>query len=141
MISRTILFVPGNKEKMLAKSLASGADALVWDLEDAVALSEKDLARATVGNALRNLDSNAKPVYVRINSVAAGMLEDDLTAIVHRGLYGVMLSKAESPAQVRQLEQALNVLEKTRGLADGGINIELHSGDLPWGAQRVSDCQ
>jgi len=123
LITRTILFVPGNREKMLAKSLASGADALVWDLEDAVALSEKDLARATVGNALRNLDSNSKPIYVRINSVAAGMLEADLTAIVDRGLYGVMLSKAESPAQVQELDAVLTRLEKARGLPTGAIKV------------------
>jgi citrate lyase subunit beta / citryl-CoA lyase len=123
LITRTILFVPGNKEKMLVKSLGSGADALVWDLEDAVPLAEKDLARITICNLLQNRVSTPKAIYVRINSIGAGMLEPDLTHIVYPDLYGVMLSKSESPTQVQELDKALAALEKTRGLTEGAIKI------------------
>jgi citrate lyase subunit beta/citryl-CoA lyase len=122
LITRTILFVPGNKEKMLLKSLGTDADALVWDLEDAVAPAEKDLARTTLCNLLQKT-STAKPIYVRINSMGAGMLETDLKHIVQPGLHGVMLSKAESPAQIKELDQALTVLESSRGFPQGGIKI------------------
>ena len=108
---------------MLVKSLGTGTDALVWDLEDAVAPAEKDLARTTICNALQSPGSNTKPIYVRINSLGAGMLEPDLTHIVHPGLYGVMLSKAESPSQVQELDQALSKLEETRGLKPGIVKI------------------
>jgi citrate lyase subunit beta/citryl-CoA lyase len=123
VITRTILFVPGNKEKMVMKSLEVGADALVWDLEDAVALSEKDLARATLSKALQNCAPINKPIYVRINSIGANMLQDDLSSVVYAGLCGVMLSKAECPSQVRDLDQALTRWEKDRGLAAGKVEI------------------
>jgi citrate lyase subunit beta/citryl-CoA lyase len=108
---------------MVLKSLDIGADALVWDLEDAVHLAEKDLARTTIFKSLQNLASNPKPIYVRINSLGAGMLEADLAHIVHPGLYGVMLSKSESPTQVKQLDHALTLLETARELPPGAIKI------------------
>lgn len=117
-----MLFVPGNKEAMLAKSLATQADALIWDLEDAVAAGEKDRARTTIGNALRSLNTS-KPIYVRINSLEAGMLKEDLEHIVQENLYGVMLSKAESPSQVHELADTLTALEEKRGLARRAIRI------------------
>jgi len=123
VITRTILFVPGNKEKMVVKSLTAETDALVWDLEDAVALAEKDLARTTISNALRNCAPSQKPIYVRINSIGADMLHDDLSSVVYSGLRGVMLSKAEYPSKVQELDQALTRLEKERGLAAGAVEI------------------
>jgi citrate lyase subunit beta/citryl-CoA lyase len=123
LITRTILFVPGNKQKMVTKSLDVGTDALVWDLEDAVPLAEKDLARTTLCTALTNLATTPKPIYVRINSLGTGMLQSDLTHVVHPGLYGVMLSKSESASQVKEVDQALTTLEAARGLAHGTIKI------------------
>ncbi len=108
---------------MVMKSLEVGTDALVWDLEDAVPLAEKDLARTTICTALTNLASTPKPIYVRINSLGTGMLQSDLTHIVHPGLYGVMLSKAESPSQVKELDHELTTLEAARGLPQGTIKI------------------
>src|ERR1035438_6833809 len=107
-----MLFVPGNKEKMLQKSLQAVADSLIWDLEDAVAMAEKDSARATIGAALRSLPQQHLPVFVRINAVSTGMLEADLVKIVTPGLFGVLLPKAATASDVHELERTLARLEK-----------------------------
>jgi citrate lyase subunit beta/citryl-CoA lyase len=118
-----MLFVPGNKPKMLEKSLAAGADALIWDVEDAVSPAEKPAARATIGQALQALPQQHVPIFVRINAVGTKMLQADLAEIVRPGLYGVLLPKAESAADVQRLEGELARLEKARGLAEGAIKI------------------
>jgi citrate lyase subunit beta/citryl-CoA lyase len=118
-----MLFAPGNKERMLQKSLGAGADSVIWDLEDAVALAEKDSARAAVGAALRSLPQQHVPIVVRINAVSANMLEADLANIVKPGLHGVLLPKAESASDVHELERSLARLEKANGLAQGAIKI------------------
>lgn len=123
MIIRSIIFVPGQKEKMVAKSLGLGADAVVWDLEDAVPLAEKDEARKTIRNALATLPPDSVPVYVRINSVGANMLAADLKGIVHPNLFGVMLAKTESPAEVARVEYLLAELESKNGVKPGQIKI------------------
>lgn len=123
MITRSILFVPGNKEKMVLKSLSLGADAVVWDLEDGVPLPEKDEARKTIRTALDTLQPGGAPVYVRINSLGANMLESDLKAVVHNNLYAVMLSKTEAPEEVERLENKLSELENKEGIRQGKIKI------------------
>ena len=101
---RTMLFVPGDKEKLLLKSLGLGTDAVIWDIEDAVALPEKALARTNIGHALEAAPAKHVPVYVRFNALSSNMLDADLYEIVRPGLSGVILSKAESPEQVRELD-------------------------------------
>ncbi len=123
MIARTMLFVPGDKEKLLLKSLGLGADAVIWDIEDAVAPPEKELARAAIGNALQAAPAKHVSVYVRINPFSSNMLDADLDQIVRPGLCGVVLSKAESPEQVRELDLALSRLERVNGLLQGAIEI------------------
>ncbi|MDL2280914.1 CoA ester lyase [Selenomonadales bacterium OttesenSCG-928-I06] len=123
MIIRSIIFVPGNKEKMLTKSLGLGGDALVWDVEDAVPLAEKDLARATIGKALDELPADHPPIYVRINPLPTNMLSADLNQIVKPDLYGVMLAKAEYTSQVVELDTELSRLELANGLTPGSIKI------------------
>ena len=118
-----MLFAPGNKPKMLQKSLQAGADSLIWDLEDAVAMAEKDSARTTIGAALRSLSQEHVPVFVRINAISTGMLEADLAQIVTPGLYGVLLPKAEFAFDVHELERSLARLEKANGLAPGAIKV------------------
>jgi len=123
LIIRSMLFVPGNKQKMLRKSLEAGADSVIWDLEDAVALAEKDSARTTIWETLKPLEQPRVPIFVRINAVTANMLEADLKSIVQPGLSGVLLPKAESPSEVHQLERSLTLMEKANGLAVGVIKI------------------
>ena len=123
MIARTMLFVPGDKEKLLLKSLGLGADAVIWDVEDAVAPAEKETARAAIGRALATAPAIHVPIWVRINALGCNMLEADLKQVVRPHLSGVVFSKTESAEQVQELDSSLSRLERENGLAEGTIKI------------------
>ncbi len=101
---RSLLFVPGDRPERIAKALSLGADALILDLEDAVAASAKDAARETIAAALARADRPVQ-LFVRINPLDAGMLDADLAAA--RGADAIVLPKAEGAASVRALDEAL----------------------------------
>ncbi len=121
---RTMLFAPGDREKMLLKSLASGADTVIWDLEDAVALTAKQTARATISKTLQNLPSAHVPIFIRVNGLGTKLLDIDLDGVVQRGVYGILFPKAESSAQVKELDSMLSRIEKQRGLAEGSVKVQ-----------------
>jgi citrate lyase subunit beta/citryl-CoA lyase len=101
---RSLLFVPGDRPDRFAKAVASGADAVILDLEDSVAASRKDLAREAVGAFLAGPKSDVVR-FVRINPVDSGMLAADLD--VGRSGDGVMLPKAEGLATLAALGEGL----------------------------------
>ena len=121
---RSMLFVPGDKEKMLLKSLALGADSVIWDLEDAVALTEKQTARATICKTLQNIQSAHVPIYIRVNSLGTNMLDVDLDSVVQQGVYGILFPKAESSSQVKELDSIMSRVEKQRGLPEGSVKVQ-----------------
>lgn len=123
MSARTMLFVPGDKEKLLLKSLGLGADAVIWDLEDAVVPAEKETARAAVGRALGAAPAIHVPIWVRVNALGCNMLEPDLKQVVRAHVSGVVLPKTESAEQVQALDSTLSRLERANGLAEGTIKI------------------
>ena len=89
---RSYLFVPGNRPERFDKALASGADAVIVDLEDAVPPEQKDRARATVAAWLA---SATRPVVVRINAAETPWFRDDVALVRHERVAAVMLAKAE----------------------------------------------
>ncbi|MFD2855270.1 HpcH/HpaI aldolase/citrate lyase family protein [Seohaeicola zhoushanensis] len=92
MIPRSWLFVPGSSARMMQKALGSGADALILDLEDAVAPVDKAAARETVAAFLDT--APAIPCYIRVNALSTGMTETDVAAV--RGkVTGFVLPKCE----------------------------------------------
>lgn len=91
-VARSWLFVPGNRPERFEKALASGADAVILDLEDAVAPADKGAARAAVAAWL----SPARPVYLRINAADTEWFADDLELVGNLGVAGVVLPKAEA---------------------------------------------
>jgi citrate lyase subunit beta/citryl-CoA lyase len=95
---RSYLYVPGSDRRMMEKALASEADAVVLDLEDAVAPNRKDAARRQVLDVLRG--TPVKPVVVRVNAVRSGLLEADLRAVAGPWLTAIRLPKVESPEDV-----------------------------------------
>ncbi|AOK54689.1 HpcH/HpaI aldolase/citrate lyase family protein [Burkholderia stagnalis] len=121
---RSWLFVPGNRAERFDKARASGADAVILDLEDAVPLAEKPAARAAV---VAHLDA-ARPAWVRVNATDTAWFADDVAAIAaHPGAAGVMLPKCETRAQVDAvLAHAhaqlalLPLIETARGIAGLG---------------------
>ena len=91
---RSYLFVPGNRPERFAKALASGADALILDLEDSVPAAEKDAARDAVVHWLRSGAAGATPVWVRINALGTAAHEADLRAVALGRPVGVVLPSA-----------------------------------------------
>ena len=123
-IARTYLFVPGNRPERFAKALASAADAVVLDLEDAVAIDDKSSARESVGTQLGGMSPEARcRVVVRVNDIASSWFSMDLRMLLHSGGTQVMLPKSESPAQIASLRSAvpdadvLALIETARGVA------------------------
>ena len=122
MTIRSFLFVPGDSERKLARGLASGADALILDLEDAVAPARKPVAREMVAAFLRAHPGPRSPaLWVRINPLDEGGIVD-LAAIVQAAPDGIVVPKVHGPADVLRLHHMLDVLEVRDGVA-GPIRI------------------
>jgi len=120
LLARSYLYVPGSDVRMMEKALATAADALVFDLEDAVAPNRKDRARELVAQVLRSRPR--KPIVVRVNAVDSGLVDEDIAAIAGPWLAGVRLPKAESPEDVRHVADELARLG-----CDAGIQCLLKS--------------
>ncbi len=131
---RSVLYVPGNRPRMLAKAPTLPADAFVLDLEDSVPPEEKAEARRLVREALLSGAFTGRTVLVRVNSLGSGLTQDDLAAVVVDGLFGVDVPKVEEPADLREVEEMLAWAEGRAGLARGtvrvGIGIESPAGLL-----------
>ena len=124
MSARSHLYVPGDRPDVLAKALGRGADALIVDLEDAVAVSAKDSARAAVAEWLAGLPAaadNPVEVWVRVNPGRAAHV--DVEAVAGPALAGICLAKAESAAEVAAVAGLLDRLEAERAIPAGSIGI------------------
>lgn len=110
-LARSFLFVPGNRPERFAKALASGADAVIVDLEDAVPLDAKDTARDALLVAWSGLDAAERArLLVRVNQAGTPWHEADLTAVASlSGLGAVMLPKAENAQQIEHAFRASGV--------------------------------
>jgi len=106
---RSLLFVPGDRPERMEKALALGADALILDLEDSVAVAAKPAAREAVHNFLRRMaGSSARPqLFVRINPLTGSFAADDIAALVGPQPDGIVLPKAEGGACVAALDAQL----------------------------------
>jgi citrate lyase subunit beta/citryl-CoA lyase len=127
-LRRSQLSVPGVSEKMITKAVASDADHVFLDLEDAVAPSAKEGARKTIVEALNGLDWGRKTRCVRINDVTTPWCYGDVIEVVEgagKRLDTIMLTKANSAGDVRFLDLLLNQLEAKLGLEPGRIGIEV----------------
>jgi citrate lyase subunit beta/citryl-CoA lyase len=123
--ARTYLFVPGNRPERFAKALASGADAIVLDLEDAVAPAAKGEARDAIAQWQgRAAEADRERIVVRINDARSNDFAEDLRLLREAGLTNVMLPKAESAAQVQAVCEAvptarvLALIESACGVAN-----------------------
>ncbi len=155
---RSLLFVPADSARKLARAEDAGADALILDLEDSVATARKSLAR---GAAAEYLAAGPRrcAVWVRINDRASGEADRDLEAIVAGRPAGIVVPKIEGPADIAAVDARIAALEARHGLAAGGIELlalvtetpaavlrmaqllELHCarlGALTWGAEDLS---
>jgi len=123
---RSMLFVPGNREDWMRKAPRYGADALILDLEDSVPPEGKEAARQQVRNMLQELGPTGQTLFVRVNGLDTGMTGDDLEAVTGPHVYGVVLPKVSSPADVVEVHVLLKFFERRAGVEVGKILIEPH---------------
>lgn len=120
-VLRTFLFAPGNHARRVEKALTLGADAVILDLEDAVAIAEKVATRQTVLAAL------ARPRrckgYIRVNAIGTQWCLGDLTAVIRPGVDGIVIPKLESAADLRTIDWLITNLEREHGLPIGAIDL------------------
>ena len=122
---RSLLFVPADGGKKLDKAMASGADAVIVDLEDSIAPESKAAARAPALAFLKEAvaQANRPRILVRINGLETGLADDDLQAVVAGKPDAILLPKAEGGASVIHLDAKLTAREAMHGIAPGSIAI------------------
>jgi citrate lyase subunit beta/citryl-CoA lyase len=119
---RSMLFVPADSERKLAKAEGVGADAIILDLEDSVLPDRKPIARGLAADYLRS-HAGGTPLWVRINDLASGELLKDLTAVMPARPAGIILPKIRGPEDVATVSNYLDALEAVDALAPGRVSI------------------
>jgi citrate lyase subunit beta / citryl-CoA lyase len=120
---RSMLFVPGDSDKKFSKASAIGADALILDLEDSVAPSMKEEARAKVSVLLDDQSPRDWLFFVRVNPFDTGMTFADMAAVVKPGLDGLLIPKADGAQDIVRIGEELDRLEKEAGMAVGTVKL------------------
>jgi citrate lyase subunit beta/citryl-CoA lyase len=111
---RSALYVPGDRPERFEKALQSEADAIVLDLQDAVAPERKEIARGAVSELLRS--PATKPVFVRVNGIAGGLTSADVSALSGARIAGLRLPKVEDAAGVAAVVRLLEAQDLTADL-------------------------
>ena len=122
-LRRSLLYVPGDREAMIAKAAQRGADCLILNLEDAVAQGNKEMARAMVAQALATLDFGRAEVIVRINPLDTPTGYRDLLTLAPARPDAILLPKVGSPEEVRFAAWTISRLEEMHDLPAGGIRL------------------
>ena len=121
---RTMLYLPGNNPNMLTRGYLFGPDGLILDLEDAVAMAEKDTARILVQHFLKQGEFGKCEVTVRINGVDTEYWKDDLAAVVpFPVLQGVRAPKVDDANTVKIIDEELSMIEDKHGIPVGRTKI------------------
>jgi citrate lyase subunit beta/citryl-CoA lyase len=122
---RSLLFVPADGGSKLDKAIASGADAVIVDLEDSIAPARKPAARASAAAFLKSagMDQKRPRLFVRVNGISTGLIDADLDAIVPARPDAILLPKAEGGASVIHADAKLTAREAISGVDDGHIKI------------------
>jgi len=124
---RSKLFIPGSRPEFFAKALASDADALSFDLEDAVAEEKKGEARDLLSRLLRSPEARAtaKTLIVRVNGLDSAHFEADIAAVVLPGVHLINLPKPASADDVRRAAAAIERAEQANGFTDADAKVGL----------------
>lgn len=124
VLLKSLLFVPGDSEKKLAKAMGVGASALILDLEDAVSIERIDIARSMVREFLaQHTDRSRTQLWVRINPLDTPLAMADLVGTVAGAPDGILLPKINSAQEIILLDHYLTALEARDGVASGTIRI------------------
>ena len=122
-LRRSMLYVPGSSEKMLGKALTLDTDALILDLEDGVAVSQKETARKQILQALKNVDFGEKERVVRINALVTEYGHADLESIVEGRPDAILIPKIYGPAEMLEVDSIITHLEAMNGTTPGQIKL------------------
>lgn len=120
---RSMLFLPGNNPNMLINANYLGADAVIFDLEDAVSPAEKDAARILVRNTMRYMDLKGCEVIVRINSVDTDYWKADIDAILPEKPDLILLPKTSVPKDALVADEYMTEVENKLGLSQGTVGL------------------
>jgi len=133
-LNRSFLFAPGNVARRVEKALTLDADAVILDLEDSVATSDKPATRKLIAQALGR---PRKPrLYVRVNAASTPFCYADLVETVHKGVDGVVLPKVESAGELHAVDWLLSNLERERGIPEASIDL-IPQLETAQGVQRI----
>ena len=121
-IWRSMLFVPVTRPRFIEKGADAGADAIILDLEDAVAPADKERARTLIADAAKQVASKGADVVVRVNRPWR-MLVRDLEAAVIAGISALALPKIESAEHVQAIAEIVDELEAERGVPIGSVKL------------------
>ncbi|KRL13794.1 citrate (pro-3S)-lyase subunit beta [Schleiferilactobacillus perolens] len=122
-LRRTMMFVPGNNPAMLKDAGIYGADSIMFDLEDAVSLQEKDAARDLVYEALKTVDYGTAEKVVRVNGVDTPFYKDDVRAMVKAGIDVIRLPKTETADMIKELVDDVAAAETEFGREEGSTHV------------------
>jgi citrate lyase subunit beta/citryl-CoA lyase len=131
-VLRSLLFVPGDSERKQAKAIGSGADALLLDLEDSVAVAQLPAARARVRELLQSRsDRSRQQLWVRVNALSSGILLEDLVAVFPGIPDGIVVPKPASPAEIAEVAHYLSALEAREGHVSGSTKLLVIATETP----------
>lgn len=118
-----MMFVPGNNPAMIKDAGIFGADSIMFDLEDAVSMAEKDAARYLVYEAITTIDYGTAELVVRINGLDTPYYQNDIKAMVKAGIDVIRLPKAETAEMIHELEALVAAAEVEFGREVGSTNL------------------
>jgi citrate lyase subunit beta/citryl-CoA lyase len=117
---RSWLLAPVSKADLVARAAKSGADVIVLDLAEFVVEADRESARESFATALQSARAGGAEVFAQVDPTA---LHADLTACVHPGLAGIVITRAESTGEIAEADALLSRLEGERGIAAGSVQI------------------
>lgn len=120
---RALLFMPGDERHKIEKGAGLDVDSVIMDLEDGVALNNKETARSVTAQALLELDFGQTERLVRLNAFDSGLLLDDFSTIIRSKPDGLVIPKLETGEQVQEINQLVQQAEQEMGLSEGDIEV------------------
>jgi citrate lyase subunit beta/citryl-CoA lyase len=121
MLARSLIFVPANRDNMVARAAQTPADVITLDLEDSVPDAEKAATRDKLEAAIRTLKDAGKTVHVRVNALETGLTQEDLTAAIMPGLDGLSFPKPTAAAHIREVDVMIRQREMHSGVRPGTV--------------------
>jgi citrate lyase subunit beta/citryl-CoA lyase len=136
---RSVHFVPGGNERMIARALTLPADGLILDLEDAVPPDRKEATRPIVRGWLEKLDFGGRERWIRMNPVATGLGRSDIEETIAGRPDGYVVPKPDGAADVRTVAQLLDSLEHRHGIPPGTTKLLPIATETPGGLLNIRE--